>query len=50
MMGFGVSTVGPSGSATIDRYSVMWILGTWVVRVGGGYSWRRILFRGSLWY
>jgi hypothetical protein len=45
---FGISGVESAGSAT--TVSVRWILGRWVVRMGGGSNWLRIVSNGRLWY
>jgi hypothetical protein len=32
------------------RIAVKWIFGKWVVRMGGGWNWLRIMSNGGLWY
>jgi hypothetical protein len=48
MVGFGISGVEPSGSAT--AVSVRLILGRQVVRMGGGWNWHRIMSSSGLSY
>jgi hypothetical protein len=49
VVGSGVSSVEPSGSATRVSELVRWILGQWAVRMGGGWNWLRIVSSGMLW-
>jgi hypothetical protein len=46
--GLGISGDEPSGSAI--TVSVMWILGSYILRNGGGWNWLRIMSNGGLWY
>jgi hypothetical protein len=49
MAGFVISGVEPSGSATRVSYLVRWILRKYVVRMGGGWNWLRIVSNDGLW-
>jgi hypothetical protein len=50
MADFGISGVEPSGSATraLVNYCIRWILGKYVVTLGGGWNWLRIVSNGGL--